>query len=187
MHFRTPAVPSIPGTIGSITGITLPRTRGCPPSEASGGRSPAETRLPGNGPPQPAKRVTVTNTAVFDETLIRRYDPPGPRYTSYPTALQFSPDFGADQFFAAARASNAGSLPKPLSVYVHVSFCANPCFYCGCNKVITHGPRQGEHYLARLGQEIELVGAAFRRRRTVSHLHLAGAHQRSSQSNCLPN
>ena len=116
----------------------------------------------------------MPDSAVFDESLIRRYDRPGPRYTSYPTAPQFSPGFGPDEFLAAARASNAGEPPKPLSIYVHVPFCASPCFYCGCNKVITRDARRGERYLAKLGREIELVGAAFSRRRPVEQLHLGG-------------
>jgi oxygen-independent coproporphyrinogen-3 oxidase len=118
--------------------------------------------------------MTVPDSAVFDESLIRRYDRPGPRYTSYPTALQFSPSFGPEEFLAAARASNAGAPPRPLSIYVHVPFCANPCFYCGCTKVITRDRRQGERYLAQLGREIDLVGAAFSRRRPVDQLHLGG-------------
>jgi oxygen-independent coproporphyrinogen III oxidase len=116
----------------------------------------------------------VPDSAVFDESLIRRYDRPGPRYTSYPTALQFSPSFGPDAFLDAARASNAGAPPKPLSIYVHVPFCASPCFYCGCNKIITRDARRGERYLAKLGREIELVGVAFSRHRPVDQLHLGG-------------
>jgi oxygen-independent coproporphyrinogen III oxidase len=121
-----------------------------------------------------AEYRTVADNAEFDESLIRRYDRPGPRYTSYPTALQFSPTFGPDEFVAAARASNAASPPKPLSIYVHVPFCASPCFYCGCNKVITRDARKGERYLETLGREIEIVGAAFSRRRPVDQLHLGG-------------
>lgn len=116
----------------------------------------------------------MPDSALFDESLVRRYDRPGPRYTSYPTALQFTPRFGPDEFLAAARASNAGSALKSLSIYVHVPFCASPCFYCGCNKVITRDARRGERYLAMLGREIELVGAAFSRGRPVNQLHLGG-------------
>lgn len=116
----------------------------------------------------------MNSSADFDETLIRRYDRPGPRYTSYPTALQFSPTFGPDEFMAAAHAGNAHSPPKPLSIYVHVPFCASPCFYCGCNKVITRDARKGERYLEKLGRESAIVGAAFSRRRAVDQLHLGG-------------
>jgi len=116
----------------------------------------------------------MTRDTVFDEQLIRRYDRPGPRYTSYPTALQFRPDFGPVEFIAAARASNAGPQPRPLSLYVHVPFCASPCFYCGCNKVITRDTRKAGTYLTHLFREIELAGAAFSRQRRVDQLHLGG-------------
>ncbi len=116
----------------------------------------------------------MTDSSVFDESLIRRYDRPGPRYTSYPTVVQFDPSFGPEQFLAAARASNSGAPPKPLSIYVHVPFCTSPCFYCGCNKVITRDARRGALYLTKLGREIELVGAAFSRHRAVGQLHLGG-------------
>ena len=112
--------------------------------------------------------------AVFDLDLIRRYDRSGPRYTSYPTVPQFRPSFGPDDFITAADASNAATPPKPLSIYVHVPFCASPCFYCGCNKVITRDVRKSEAYLERLAREIELAGAAFSRSRPVEQLHLGG-------------
>lgn len=64
----------------------------------------------------------------FDAELIKRYDRNGPRYTSYPTAIEFHSGFNAAQYRAAAAASNAGA--TPLSIYVHVPFCTSPCFYC---------------------------------------------------------
>src|SRR5450631_3035570 len=101
----------------------------------------------------------MNTSALFDPDLIQRYDRPGPRYTSYPTAVQFRPGFGPDEFAAAARASNAAAPPTPLSLYVHVPFCASPCFYCGCNKVITRDAGKGASYLERLLREIEFAGA----------------------------
>ena len=74
---------------------------------------------------------------VFDPELIARYDTLGPRYTSYPTAPQFTETFGAAELRAAIRASNEEPIPRELSLYVHVPFCFSPCFYCGCNRVIT--------------------------------------------------
>ena len=77
-------------------------------------------------------------TAEFDLDLIRRYDGRGPRYTSYPTAVQFHPGFGEEDYRRLALASN-GDDPeaRPLSVYVHVPFCHSLCYYCGCHKIIT--------------------------------------------------
>jgi oxygen-independent coproporphyrinogen-3 oxidase len=117
--------------------------------------------------------TTDTGQAVFDAGLITRYDRPGPRYTSYPTAVQFHPGFASKEYEAAARASNAGT-PKPLSLYFHVPFCASPCFYCGCNKVITRDHSKSLDYLQRLYLEVERQGALYDRARPVEQLHFGG-------------
>src|SRR5690606_19639809 len=105
---------------------------------------------------------------------LRRYDKPGPRYTSYPTAPQFGDAFGEAALREHARLSNGEPIPKPLSVYVHVPFCESPCFYCGCNRVITRDKSRGEAYLVRLYREIEMVAPMFDRDREVVQLHLGG-------------
>jgi oxygen-independent coproporphyrinogen-3 oxidase len=110
----------------------------------------------------------------FDADLLRRYDRPGPRYTSYPTAPQFRADFGEAAFRDVARLSNGDPIPRALSLYVHVPFCFSPCFYCGCNRVITRDHSRAETYLARLVREIAMVGALFDRDRDVIQLHLGG-------------
>jgi oxygen-independent coproporphyrinogen III oxidase len=114
-----------------------------------------------------------SNQTIFDAGLVSRYDRPGPRYTSYPTAVQFHPGFGIAQYAAAARHSNAGT-PRPLSLYVHIPFCESPCFYCGCNKVITRDHGKASQYLARLRREIALQGELFSRSRPVIQLHFGG-------------
>jgi oxygen-independent coproporphyrinogen-3 oxidase len=111
--------------------------------------------------------------AIFDAELVGRYDGPGPRYTSYPTAVQFHEGFGPKDYQAAARASNA-TPAKPLSLYVHVPFCESPCFYCGCNKVITRDHGNSRVYLDHLYLEIERQGALYARSRTVEQLHFGG-------------
>lgn len=108
----------------------------------------------------------------FDSELIRRYDINGPRYTSYPTAVQFHPRFTADQYRIAAHASNASG--DPLSIYVHIPFCASPCFYCGCNRVITRDHSKSEIYLKYLYKEIELQSSLFDHTREVNQLHFGG-------------
>ncbi|WP_454831241.1 oxygen-independent coproporphyrinogen III oxidase [Pseudoxanthomonas wuyuanensis] len=110
----------------------------------------------------------------FDAELLRRYDGPGPRYTSYPAAPHFSADFSAQDFVHAAVNSNVGAFSRLLSLYVHVPFCRSPCFYCGCNRSITHDQAQGDRYLALLKQEIALVAPLFDGSREVIQLHLGG-------------
>ena len=91
---------------------------------------------------------------LFNADLLRSYDQPAPRYTSYPTAPQFHPGFGEADLRNAAAASNGDPIPRRLSLYVHVPFCASPCFYCGCNRVITRDKTRSEGYLARLYREL---------------------------------
>jgi oxygen-independent coproporphyrinogen III oxidase len=110
----------------------------------------------------------------FDAALLRRYDRPGPRYTSYPTAPQFSMDFDERALREAARESNGDPVPLPLSIYVHVPFCQSPCFYCGCNRIITRDRSRTDAYLARLHREIALSAAMFDRDREVVQLHFGG-------------
>ena len=105
---------------------------------------------------------------------MRRYDRPGPRYTSYPTAPQFSPAFGETQLREAASASNGDPIPRRLSLYVHVPFCMSPCFYCGCNRIITRDFSRANTYLPRLYREIDLVAALFDRDREVIQAHFGG-------------
>src|SRR5690606_23430858 len=111
---------------------------------------------------------------IFDADLLRRYDRPGPRYTSYPTAPQFSDAFGEAQLREAALASNGDPIPRRLSLYVHVPFCLSPCFYCGCNRIITRDKSRAGTYLARLYREIGLMAQLFDRDREVIQVHLGG-------------
>lgn len=110
----------------------------------------------------------------FDAALVGRYDLNGPRYTSYPTAPQFASSFGEAEFVASARRTNDDPIPRSLSLYVHVPFCESPCFYCGCNRVITREHGKAEVYLERLFREIELTSALFDRDRKGLQLHLGG-------------
>ena len=110
----------------------------------------------------------------FSVDLLRRYDQPGPRYTSYPTAPQFSSGFGEGELRRAAEASNGDPIPRRLSLYVHVPFCASPCFYCGCNRIITRDKARGDAYLVRLYREIALAAQLFDRDREVIQLHFGG-------------
>jgi oxygen-independent coproporphyrinogen-3 oxidase len=114
----------------------------------------------------------MTSTFTFEPDLLRRYDRPGPRYTSYPTAPQFTAAFTSADLREHIRRSNASG--HALSVYVHMPFCASPCFYCACNRVITRDTARAEQYLRHLLQELVMIGALFEREREVLQLHLGG-------------
>jgi len=116
----------------------------------------------------------VSPSALFDADLLRRYDTPGPRYTSYPTAPQFSAAFGPQQLCEHAAATNRQEHARPLSLYVHVPFCTSPCFYCGCNRVITRDRTRGELYLDYLYREIARMAPLFASGRPVAQLHFGG-------------
>ena len=110
----------------------------------------------------------------FDAQLLRRYDRPGPRYTSYPTAPQFGDAFDEAAYRNAAQRSNGDPIPRRLSLYAHIPFCFSPCFYCGCNRIITRDKSRADAYLARLVREIAMVAPLFDRDRDVIQLHLGG-------------
>ena len=111
------------------------------------------------------------------DTLLRKLDVPGPRYTSYPTADRFVEAFGPADYANALRQRADGAVvggAPPLSVYVHIPFCEAVCYYCACNKVITrHHERAGE-YLDALDTEIRLHVEHLGKGKPVSQLHLGG-------------
>ncbi len=113
-------------------------------------------------------------TATLTADLLRRYDRAGPRYTSYPAAPHFSTAFDERAFREAARETNGDPIPRPLSLYVHVPFCTSPCFYCGCNRIITRDKSRAGPYLASLYREIDLAAGMFDRDREVVQLHFGG-------------
>ena len=111
---------------------------------------------------------------AIDEQLLRRFDVPGPRYTSYPTADRFVEAFGCDDYIQALEQRRAGSMALPLSLYVHIPFCESLCYYCACNKVITKHHSKSAEYLRYLSRELELQVEHFGRGHNVSQLHLGG-------------
>ena len=116
----------------------------------------------------------MSHLLAFDSELLRRYDKSGPRYTSYPTAVQFHSGFGDTQYRAWVERTNNESPQRPLSLYFHIPFCDTVCFYCACNKIITKNRSRATTYLARLHREIELQGALYDRGRRVDQLHWGG-------------
>jgi len=110
----------------------------------------------------------------FNTELIKTYDVAGPRYTSYPTAVQFMEGFDAEAYRRFTAASNSELIPKPLSLYVHLPFCRSLCYYCGCMKKVTRHETQADQYLELLNREIALQGELFDHDREVIQLHLGG-------------
>lgn len=108
----------------------------------------------------------------FDTDLIVRYGGRGPRYTSYPTALQFSEELTADDYRENAIASNASGVP--LSLYVHIPFCHTLCYYCGCNKIITRNQERVDRYIEMLYREIDMQSELFDKSRKIEQLHFGG-------------
>ena len=114
----------------------------------------------------------MDQSLVFDLDLINRYDKAGPRYTSYPTALELHDGFTEAHYRAEIVKSNA--LGGPLSLYFHIPFCDTVCFYCACNKIVTKNRQHAEPYLANLLKEIALQGSLFDSNRVVNQLHWGG-------------
>ena len=104
-----------------------------------------------------------------DLALVRKHNRPGPRYTSYPTALQFRDDADPARLVAAAQAERGG-----ISLYFHLPFCESLCWFCGCNKVITTDSAKADLYLDALEREVAMFPADDLREREVVQLHFGG-------------
>jgi len=115
--------------------------------------------------------------SVFDsvdlEGLIKRYDRPGPRYTSYPTAVEFHEGFTADSYCERLGAA-AAAATEPLSLYVHLPFCQERCAYCGCAVIATKKRDVAATYLEYLGRETRMLATRLGARRRVVQYHWGG-------------
>ena len=114
--------------------------------------------------------------SVITSELLTRFDVPGPRYTSYPTADRFVEAFGEADYVQALVQRNSGTVGKqlPLSLYVHIPFCESLCYYCACNKIITKHKEHSAQYLNYLSKELDLHTRHLGRVQAVSQLHLGG-------------
>src|SRR5690349_14627600 len=123
----------------------------------------------------PAREDAPMTTTISPE-LLRKYDVPGPRYTSYPTADRFVEAFGAGDYLQALAQRRGGpaALAMPLSLYVHIPFCESLCYYCACNKIITRHKSRAADYLRYLTREVELHAQVLGTGQAVSQLHLGG-------------
>lgn len=114
----------------------------------------------------------AVNNIQWDTDLIKRYDKSGPRYTSYPTAVQFNDGFTTDHYQQARQISNQTA--GPVSLYVHIPFCAHVCYYCACNKIITKRKEKSQPYLDTLFKEIEMRAQGYDKNRPIEQLHWGG-------------
>ena len=106
--------------------------------------------------------------------LLARYDRPGPRYTSYPTAVEFSQAYGPRDYAGHLRAA-AGRTTEPLALYTHLPFCAQRCGFCGCHAIVSpHGEKVSAPYLRRLKRETEMVAELLGGRRRVTQYQWGG-------------
>ncbi len=118
----------------------------------------------------------------IDVDLLKKYNRPGPRYTSYPTAPLFKKEFGEKEFEAEIVQTNRIGLTdltrrtslRPLSLYFHIPFCDTLCYFCGCTMLVTHERQKISEYLTYLEKEIEKISRLVNPNRVVSQLHWGG-------------
>jgi oxygen-independent coproporphyrinogen-3 oxidase len=108
---------------------------------------------------------------MFDFEKFTEYSKPGPRYTSYPTALEFSDTFEYEAYLGKLHAQNPQS---PLSLYFHLPFCKNACYFCGCNVVFTSKEDKKDRYIDYLLREMEILSKHIDTSRPVIQLHFGG-------------
>ena len=110
----------------------------------------------------------LTAPADVSIELLRRYNVPGPRYTSYPTAPVWTDGFSTRDYEEILAASQTAVSPAPLSLYLHIPFCETLCYFCACTVVITGNHSVEEPYLALLEREIDWVAGRARARRPAA-------------------
>ena len=116
-----------------------------------------------------SSQVVPSQQIVWDQAVLDKYNYSGPRYTSYPTAVEFHEAFTIADYDRAC----AQYPERPLSLYVHIPFCHKLCYYCGCNKVITRHSHKADEYLDILTHEIQQRASLLQGRR-VTQLHFGG-------------
>jgi oxygen-independent coproporphyrinogen-3 oxidase len=107
----------------------------------------------------------------LDFAKFTKYSKPGPRYTSYPTALEFNDNFGYDEYIGKLEAQDSS---RPLSLYFHLPFCKNACYFCGCNVVFTSKEDKMLRYMEYLKRELKILSAHLDCSRKVIQMHFGG-------------
>jgi oxygen-independent coproporphyrinogen-3 oxidase len=108
---------------------------------------------------------------MLDFAKFTKYSKPGPRYTSYPTALEFSDAYGYDEYIAKLEAQDSS---RPLSLYFHLPFCRNACYFCGCNVVFTSKEDKMLRYMDYLKRELAILAKHVDTKREVLQMHFGG-------------
>ena len=119
----------------------------------------------------------------IDLDLVRKYDRPGPRYTSYPTAPQFHEGFKAENYLNELIRTNNSVNPPDLSLYFHIPYCDTLCYFCGCNMIVSRNRTRIEEYVNYLKNEIDLLRTYTNTERKVAQLHWGGG----TPTHLLPN
>ncbi len=109
-----------------------------------------------------------------DVGLLKKYDRPGPRYTSYPTAPVWTEEFGEKEARTELLRSNKANPPRDLSLYFHIPFCESLCYFCGCSTIITRDKAKAEEYNDFLSREMGVIAPLVDQNRKVVQLHLGG-------------
>ncbi len=110
----------------------------------------------------------------IDLDLIKKYDKPGPRYTSYPTAPQFNEGFSKEDYLSEIISTNKEENRPDLSLYFHLPFCDTLCYFCGCNMIVSRNRDRIKTYIGYLKKEIELLKKHIDPNRKVAQLHWGG-------------
>jgi len=116
----------------------------------------------------------MSNFNEIDIDVLKKFNQPGPRYTSYPTAPLFSPEFTAEDFKNEIVNTNSEANSSDLSLYFHFPFCESLCYFCGCNMMVSRDRRLIREYNEYLKKEIDLITPIISKRRKVSQMHWGG-------------
>src|SRR5687767_12947447 len=115
-----------------------------------------------------------TVVGKIDLELLKRFNRPGPRYTSYPTAPMFANSFTADDYIAEIDSTNTNGNARDISLYAHFPFCEKLCYFCGCNMRVSHDRGLIGTYNEYLKREIAMIAKRISPSRKLSQMHVGG-------------
>jgi oxygen-independent coproporphyrinogen-3 oxidase len=120
----------------------------------------------------------------MDSYLVNKYNQAAPRYTSYPPANHFSDDFNADDYLNLIDDSNSGN-PQNIAIYIHIPFCQQICYYCGCNALKLNKDSNIDEYISAIKKEISIVLGKVNKDRKISQIHFGGGTPNAIESHYL--